>query len=231
MSKRLTFEYVKTFIEESKYMLLSDTYINSYEKLLIKCPENHIFEMTFGNFRSEYRCPFCAKHIKLTFKYVEEFIENSGYTLFSNNYINSHRKLLIKCPENHIFEMNFNNFQQGQRCPVCKHKQQGSKQEKELLKYVKSIYNGIVIPNDFNTIRNPETKKMLELDIYLPGINKAIEYNGTYWHKKDVVKNRDYIKKKQCKRNGVSLLIVTEDVWLYDNECCKNNINKFICNN
>jgi hypothetical protein len=43
------------------------------------------------------------------------------------------------------------------------------------LEFIKSIYNGEIIENDKKTIINPITNHWLELDIYLPDINKAIE--------------------------------------------------------
>ena len=49
-------------------------------------------------------------------------------------------------------------------------------QEKELLDFVKSNYNGEIIHND-RSIIHP-----YELDIYLPDLRLAIEYNGDYWH-------------------------------------------------
>jgi hypothetical protein len=70
------------------------------------------------------RCPTCAR-IKRgmlkrnTFQCVKRFIENEGYKLISKEYKNAHTKLQIKCPEEHRFEMKFNAFQQGQRCPEC----------------------------------------------------------------------------------------------------------------
>lgn len=58
---------------------------------------------------------------KLTYEYVKIFIESfEGYKLLSNNYKDSHAKILIQCPNNHIFEMKFNDFQQGHRCSKCK---------------------------------------------------------------------------------------------------------------
>jgi len=44
-------------------------------------------------------------------------------------------------------------------------------------------------------------------------VKKYIEYNGTYWHSfKDAIKH-DEIKKEQCEKLGINLLIVKEDNW------------------
>ena len=57
--------------------------------------------------------------IKLTYKEVKEYIESFGYKLLSNEYKNSKTKLEIECPKGHVFEMRFNSFKNGTRCPKC----------------------------------------------------------------------------------------------------------------
>ena len=56
-----------------------------------------------------------------------------------------------------------------------------------------------------------------ELDIYVPSRGVAIEFNGTYWHSEENGKHRDYHFDKwlSCKDNGVTLISVWEDDWLY----------------
>jgi len=56
---------------------------------------------------------------KLIYEEVKKHIESFGYTLISKKYIDSKTKLLIQCPFGHEFEMKFNNFKSGQRCPTC----------------------------------------------------------------------------------------------------------------
>jgi len=52
--------------------------------------------------------------------------------------------------------------------------------EQEIQEYAKSIYNDNIINNDRTIIINPITGHNLELDIYFPKLNKAIEFNGKY---------------------------------------------------
>ena len=56
---------------------------------------------------------------KLTYEEVKEYIDNEGYKLLSTEYKNNKTKLKIMCNKNHIFEMKFNSFKSGQRCPKC----------------------------------------------------------------------------------------------------------------
>ena len=56
-----------------------------------------------------------------------------------------------------------------------------SKLEKDVLEYVKSICNYEVIENCTSAVLN-ENHRFFELDIFIPEIKLAIDFNGTYWH-------------------------------------------------
>ncbi len=87
----------------------------------------------------------------------------------------------------------------------------------------------------------------MELDILLPEKNKAIEFNGTYYHadprfyqpndlvrfikKEKIAKDvwqYDEKKAQKCKEKGIQLLIVWEDDWNKDNENERIKIQNFI---
>lgn len=44
--KKLTYEYVKNYIEQTECELRSDKYKNAHEKLEIVCSQGHIYQMT-----------------------------------------------------------------------------------------------------------------------------------------------------------------------------------------
>lgn len=121
MPKKLTYEYVKNYIESFEgYKLLSEEYKNSYTKLKVKCPKNHVFEIKQCNFKSGNRCYKCNYEDKRNnYEDVKYYIEGQGYELLSKEYKNSMTKLSIKCSEGHTFEMIWNNFKRGERCPEC----------------------------------------------------------------------------------------------------------------
>lgn len=61
----------------------------------------------------------------LTYEYVNNYIENEGYELLSDSYINSKTKLKLKCSGNghddHIFEKTFSQFRDGYgKCRFCR---------------------------------------------------------------------------------------------------------------
>jgi hypothetical protein len=121
MSKRLTYEHVKEFIEKEGYKLISNEYVDAHKQLKIVCSKNHTYETPFYRFQQGHRCPTCSGNKKLTFIEVKEFIENEGYKLLSTEYeyVNTQKKLDIQCNKGHIFKMNFNTFKRGTRCSIC----------------------------------------------------------------------------------------------------------------
>ena len=91
--------------------------------------------------------------------------------------------------------------------------------EKELVDFVKSIYSDEIVEN---------TKRIIppkELDIYIPKMKLAIEYNGLYWHDENHVdRNYHLTKTNMCNEKGIDLIHVFEDDWLYKKEIVKSMI-------
>ena len=57
---------------------------------------------------------------KRTYQEVYDYFKSKGCELLSTEYINAHQKLEYKCPNGHIHEMTWNNFQRGKGCPKCR---------------------------------------------------------------------------------------------------------------
>ena len=95
MSKKLTYEYVKSKFEEEGYELLSTEYINSKNKLKYKCLNGHEHTITWDDFNSGYRCPYCYGNVKYSHAYVKDIFKKCGYTLLSNKYINNKQFSLL----------------------------------------------------------------------------------------------------------------------------------------
>ena len=93
------------------------------------------------------------------------------------------------------------------RCPSCARKN-WSRKEKQIVKFIASIYSGIVVENDRNVLDGKE------LDILVPDKNLAIEFNGSYWHSSAVKdKNFHLMKTKACAEKGIRLIHVFEWEW------------------
>lgn len=95
-----------------------------------------------------------------------------------------------------------------------------SADEDELVRFIQSL--GIT-----NIVRN--TRKLIpskkEIDIYLPDLHIAIEYNGVYWHHEDVAHiTRDYHYKKfiECEQLGIQLITIFSNFWHGKKQIVKN---------
>lgn len=128
MGKKLTYEYVKEYVESFGYELLSKEYINIGTKLLLKCPKGHLYKVNFRDFKfSENRCMKChnekrGKCLAHTYEYVKEYIESYEYKLLSTEYKNGTEKICVECPCGNQYFVSFDKFKQGRRCPKCANK-------------------------------------------------------------------------------------------------------------
>lgn len=222
-----TIESVKFHFEKEGYKLLSTEYKNNKSSLKVQCPKGHIWITSYFSFQQGNRCLECSGKKKNEYDYVKEIINDEGYKIISKNYKNAFAKIEIQCPKGHVFRMKFNNFQQGQRCPECNKHLVVSKGEKEVYRYVTSVLDKEIIENDRSQIVNPLTRRYLELDIWIPSLNKAIEYNGEYWHERRNNKN-DEIKNKLCRENNIDLMVINEGDWKSNKNKIKNDIKEWI---
>jgi len=85
--------------------------------------------------------------------------------------------------------------------------------------FIKENYSNEIIINDRNLI------KPYELDIYLPDLKLAFEFNGVYWHN-ELNKPNDYHKKKTelCEKQNIQLIHIYEDDWIYKQDIVKSMI-------
>jgi len=91
--------------------------------------------------------------------------------------------------------------------------------QSELHEFISSVIKESV---EYNTrkIISP-----LELDIYIPSINLAVEYCGLYWHSDEFKdKKYHYNKMKLCNEKGIRLITIFEDEWLERKAQVKNFI-------
>lgn len=108
------------------------------------------------------------------------------------------------------------------RCLKCYPLYSQSRAEKEVCDFCREYYPNL-IENDKKILNG------LELDVYIPECNLAIEFNGLYWHSElHGNKNKDYHinKSKICKEKNIDLIHVFEDEWMN-----KSNIVKSILKN
>lgn len=103
-----------------------------------------------------------------------------------------------------------------------------SNKEKELLSYIRSIYDGEVLENVTNVIAASHNR-WYELDIYLPELHIGFDFDGTYWHSTEY-KDKYYHQRKTiaCYTNGIQLIHIYEYDWDNNKSQIQQNIVKLL---
>ena len=113
------------------------------------------------------------------------------------------KKVWWLCPLGHEYQATVLHRSDGTNCPVCNSGRQTSFPEQAIFYYIKKIY-----PDAINRYKDIFDNGM-ELDIYIPSIRVAIEYDGVFWHKHNKIE-REQRKYKICQENNIKLIRVKE---------------------
>jgi predicted nucleic acid-binding Zn ribbon protein len=75
ISIKYSIEEIRNILMKENYILLSDVYTSIKEKLRMKCPKGHIFEMSFRDFNvCSHRCPQCYKEHFLGISSMNQYL-------------------------------------------------------------------------------------------------------------------------------------------------------------
>lgn len=142
-----------------------------------------------------------------------------GYTI-TEGYVDRHTPIKIRHDEcGHEFYYNCWNGSHVSHCFMCPVCYGGSSEESQIAEYLDEL--GIdYITNDKKILNG------LELDVFIPKHNLAIEYDGLYWHSETVGKDKNYHlnKTKKCEEQGIQLLHVFSYEWNLKREIVKSII-------
>lgn len=153
----------------------------------------------------------------------------TNYDFLSYDY--ESKLIELKCDKNHLFTISrkllYGRFLENTIiCPKCNPiDKKISGKEIGIFNFIETCYGDHVIKNSKNII-NP-----YELDIYLPKLKLAFEFNGLYWHS-ELFKDSNYhkIKTDLCLDKGIQLIHIYEDDWVYKQNIIKsiilNKLNK-----
>lgn len=201
------------------YILLSP-YVNAKTKVFVRHEScGYEWWTNPSTLRKGHGCPKCANNLK---KSTNDFqLEIKDYEILGE-YGGNKEKIRVKhraC--GYEWKTRPNDLLSGYGCPRCAHI--NSKAEKQMADFIKTVYSGMIIEND-RTVIGP-----LELDIYLPEIGVAFEYDGLYWHsegKKD--KSYHLIKTQKCEEKGIILWHIFANEWEEQNTLVKERIKHLI---
>lgn len=178
-------------------------------KVKIVCPIHGVFEQRASTHLEGSGCFNCGNLERTLTK--EQFIErankthNFKYDYSLVEYVNSHTKIKIICPEHGVFLQSPNNHIRHRNCPQCKIVSNG---EKVIANLLGNLHITFEREKTFPTCVH-ETR--LRFDFYLPEQNVLIEFDGRQHHQQsffdplELIQLRDNIKNEWAKDNNIPL--------------------------
>lgn len=192
------------------YSLVDFKTNKDYVKII--CPIHGIFEQRVDMHLNRNGCPKCTgkNRTKEEFIQLANKIHGNKYDYSMSEYINSEHKIKIKCNKcGTIFQQKPWVHLKNHGCPHCK------MSKGELI--IENILNKYKI--EFIPQYKTEWLKKQSIDFYIPKYNIAIEVQGEQhlnpnkcFGKKElynIIVNRDKIKYKLCKENGINIIYFT----------------------
>lgn len=192
-------QFVKLKLNEiygDKFTVDYSNFTNLGSKLKFTCNDcgNVVYRVVSTVLKGRIKgCRICStkenakNRIKSTEDYINQakLIHGDKYDYTNTEYISSNKKVEVKCKKcGRTFSIEANSHLQGHGCPY--HYTNKSIDEEEVYTFIKSIYNGKIYRND-RTILDGHN----ELDIVIPKLKLAFEYDGIYWHN-ELNKPNDY---------------------------------------
>lgn len=227
--RKLTYQEVKKYLESFGYELLSTEYISNSDKILIRCPEGHEYEMVYASFQQGRRCKYCSGNVKMTYQEGVEFLQSYGYKMLTSekDFDGASKPVLLQCPHNHKpYYQSITIFKCNHRCPMCNE----SKGERRIREALINSNVHFIPQKKFDNLLGVKNG-LLSYDFYLPDYNILIEYQGEY-HDGSALnqtaegfkfqQEHDKRKREYAEYNNIRLL----EIWYWDYDNIEEILNK-----
>jgi len=168
-------------------------------------------------------CSFMGEKCNEAYTYEEIITEAKKYTKRSNFRKNSPG----------TWEAAYNRTDYNEICSHMKRSGDISCKEQELMDVLKQTFNSAKTLKDRKVkVLNKPWIKGFDIDIFVPELNKGIEFDGAYWHSFEKLKKRlkkwpiqdveNYheIKDSWFISKGIQILHIKEEDWNLDKESC-----------
>lgn len=202
------------------------------KKILIE--NSDLFLSSTQRQENAVRGKLLAKGFESWEDYLNSLVKDKGEVL--GKYVDNRTLINCRCLKgSHCFDTTPARIVSGNWCPYCTITI--SKGHQEIIEYINSL--GFDLKSGLN-INNRTTIAPMELDIFIPESNFALEYNGLYWHSlkypeigklNGTEPGLHALKSKLCQERGIKLLAVFEDEWNEKQDLIKSMIkwrlNKF----
>ena len=207
-------EIIKKKIKKTKQIRYNDENYNNRNKSEITCMKRYGVKNVIISNETKLKAQK-TNSLKLKNKYKD---------IINVDYLN--KTLTIKCEENHNFDIDISLFKNRKRiyttlCTICNPigSYSASGYEIQLQNFMKKNYKQEILTSDRKILNNKE------LDIYLPELKLAFEFNGLYWHNEEHKENNYHLNKTElCEKKGIQLIHIWEDNWINKQDIVKSMI-------
>lgn len=229
-TRRMSFEKFKDralTIHGDSYSYIEDGFSDSRNAIIV-CQSHGEFIQDKNRHLNGADCLKCSReNSRMNFEKFFEGATSAHGDLYDYSYTVVNRstdKIKVRCRVHDFFEVFVSNHLSGVGCPNCRVSNK-SKGELELSSFVESTGFSIIC-NDRKILKG------LELDIVIPELKIAIEYNGDYWHSDEVIQKTRGVSSKTFHKlkmtlaleSGYRLYFIWESDWISFNEEVKDSL-------
>jgi hypothetical protein len=174
-SRKLTMDHCHEAAAKHGGKCLSTEYVNAITKMEWECASRHKWFGTLNVVRQGCWCLDCGGSRKKTIEDCNRLALKMGGKCLSTAYVNGDAHLVWQCAEGHEWKASFGNVSRGTWCGRCKYR----KMQIYLAEIISSII-GIEPKQGYKGFGWLKTKTggTLEIDIWVPELKLAIEYDG-----------------------------------------------------
>jgi Zn finger protein HypA/HybF involved in hydrogenase expression len=216
-------------VHGDRYDYTPTKYVGVFEAVTINCPDHGPFQQTPDNHIHDHGCPQCGidtaaftrRRTPQEFEAEAREVHGDLYQYDQEHY--SAQAVEITCKKHGPFQQHPQVHLTGCGCPKCGLTQ--SKGERELFDYIKSIHPE-AISGDRKLLQGTE------LDVVIPSIKLAFEYNGLYHHSEARPHrsggHRHYEKSQMAEAVGYRLIHIYEDDWQLNRKVVEHTLNHIL---
>ena len=199
--------------ERNSPLLPSEVTSNSGKSVWWRCDKGHEWQAAVYSRQNGNGCPICSnKAVQVGFNDLatcnpelekEWNYAKNGNLLPTMVTTNSGKKVWWVCSRGHEWQATVDHRTNGRGCPICLTDRRSSYPEQALFYYLSKAYP--------DTCNRYKLKEKYELDIFVPEISVAVEYDGIFFHSSEKAINNEKRKNAACYNEKILLIRIKED--------------------
>ena len=203
------------------YTYVESSFTRSTADVEVICPKHGQYTQRASEHLNGSGCSSCkyekfsemhTKSWEEVFEMIKE-VHGDVYTYRPETYVNMNTIIDIVCDKHGIFQQKpINHIHARNGCPTCAGVV--SRGEAALREFVQNL--------GLETESNKKYAGRKEVDIFIPSLNLAIEFDGLVWHStKFKPRDKQLLKTQELKVLGIPLIRIFEDEWAVRQEQVK----------